>query len=100
MTTATHSPTTKGMTTTGSPTTTGLPQAPTTPEGLGPIGRAALKAGVGLIRLADRARERRERRLEARQLAVEPRYDFSRLLSQQERDRAIREGAFLYRGLE
>lgn len=87
------------MTTIDSPTLTGFP-VPTTIEGLGPVGRAALKAGIGLIRLADRARERHERRLEARRLAGEPRYDYSRLLSQQERDRAIREGAFLYRGLQ
>ncbi len=88
------------MTTIESPVLTGFPQATTTAEGLGPVGRAALKLGIGLIRLADRARERHERRLEASRLAGEPRYDHARLFSQQERDRAIREGAFLYRGLQ
>ncbi|MCC6495980.1 MAG: hypothetical protein IT193_06935 [Propionibacteriaceae bacterium] len=88
------------MTTIESPTLTGFPQAATTVEGLGPVGRAALRIGIGLIRLADRARERREHRLEAGRLAGEPRYDHTRLLSQQERDRAIREGAFLFRGLQ
>ena len=72
----------------------------TTSEGLGPVGRLTLQAGVALVHLADRIRERKDRRLAARQLAGVPQYDLTRALSQHERDRAIRQGAFLFRGLQ
>lgn len=86
--------------TTQSPALTGFPASIRSEDGLGPIGRAALKAGVALIQFADHARERREQRRDARVLNGPSPVDLTRCLSQQERDRAIRQGAFLFRGLQ
>jgi len=88
------------MTSTQSPARTGFPENIRSQDGLGPIGRAALRAGVRLIQFADYARERREHRREARGANGSSQVELTQRLSEQERDRAIRHGAFLYRGLQ
>jgi hypothetical protein len=88
------------MTSIQNPVVSGFPENIRSRDGLGPVGSAALKAGVRLIQFADYARERRERRREARGRKRSSQAVLIERLGEQERDRAFRHGASLYRGLQ
>ena len=88
------------MTSIQNPVVSGFPENIRSRDGLGLIGRAALKAGVRLIQFADHARERREQRSEARGRKRSSQAELIERLGEQERDRAVQHGAFLYRGLQ